>query len=150
MFINNIDQLYITITIKPKAIILKWLRVKVRHAVMGLTWEWEEDIQAIQAIQATTVITLIPLRNLRGQVHCCVRKIQPKLLNIMRLKHCKRQIRRAVMQQTPLMLLGPLPERRVSPKMLLRHSDDATRAVAKGVNARVAANKIALITSMSL
>ena len=149
MFINNIDQLYITIRYnQTKSIISKWLCVKVRHAVMGLTWEWEEDIQAIQAIQATAV--MIPLRNLRGQVHCCVRIIQPILPNIMRLKHCKRQIRRAVMQQTPLMLLGPLPEQRVLPRMLLSHSDDAPRAVANGVNARVAANKIALISSVSL
>jgi hypothetical protein len=82
MFINNIDQLYITIRYnQTKAIISKWLRVKVRHAVMGLTWEWEEDNQA------TAVMTLIPLRNLRGQVHCCVRIIQPILRNIMRLKH---------------------------------------------------------------
>ena len=90
MFTNvyNIDQLYITIRYnQTKAIISKWLRVKVRHAVMGLTWEWEKAIQAIQAIQATAVMTLIPLRNLRGQVHCCVRIIQPILRNIMRLKH---------------------------------------------------------------
>jgi hypothetical protein len=80
MFINNIDQLYITIRYnQTKAIISKWLRVKVRHAVMGLTWEEDN--------QATAVMTLIPLRNLRGQVHCCVRIIQPILRNIMRLKH---------------------------------------------------------------
>lgn len=54
------------------------------------------------------------------------------------------------MQQTPFMLLGPLPERRVLPRMLLRQSDDAHRAVANSVNARVAANKIALISSLSL
>jgi hypothetical protein len=46
------------------------------------------------------------------------------------------------MQQMLLMLLGPLPERRVLPSVLHSHShQDALKAVAENAHARVAANE---------